>query len=87
MTLWGAKVSSNKPVILESTETRAVSVMRAALVRGLEAVLNIEIEGIPFSLGTLQKDKKSNFDLSEVHLTGYYHLPNEISEDKKRRPF
>jgi len=102
MTLWGAKVSSNKPVILESTESRALSVTRAALVRGSEAVLNIEIEGAPFTLGTLRKDKKSNFELdlnvwegnqakysvsvtgigSEVHLTGYYHPPNEMVDDE-----
>jgi len=63
MTLWGAKVNSNKPVILESTENRALSVTRAALVRGSEAVLNVEIDGNPFSLGTLRKDKKSNFEL------------------------
>jgi len=55
-------VSTNKPHVLESADTRALSITRAALVRGSEAVLNVEIDGTPFSLGKLRKEK-SHFEL------------------------
>jgi len=101
--LWGRHLTEEKPRLNLNTKelNSSLVINRASLVSGSEAVINLEIDGQSFVLGTLQKDKKEFMRLeirlfeifqesytifisgkdSKVDLTGYYHPPEDISDD------
>jgi len=55
--LWGAHVTEEKPVPLESGDRR-LTVFRATLEKGKEAQLFLSIKGIKYALGTLRENGK-----------------------------